>query len=129
MKAYMYEVSIVEGSLAMTHGWSQRIKEIWVPEFNIIFNEKDGAFYSETPRNKVYPKGTLSLIDAQTEDSSMEEIDVEIDDIRVISTYVQATDPAKKTMKKVFDEKGRYHDPESEAYLGSIVHQDGATTG
>jgi hypothetical protein len=105
MKAYMYEVSVVEGALAMTHGWSERIREIWVPEFNIIFNEKYGAFRSETPRNKVYPEGTFNLVAAQQEESPMEEIELGVDDVRSISTHVQAAEHAKETIKKVLNLK------------------------
>jgi hypothetical protein len=124
MKAFMYEVSIVEGSLAMTHGWSQRIKEIWIPEFNVVLNEKYGAFRSEEPRNKVYPKGSFNLVSTELEESPMEEIELEIDDVRAVSAHVQAAENAKKTIDKIFDEKGRYADPNDEALLGSIIHQN-----
>jgi hypothetical protein len=127
----MYEVSIVEGSLAMTHGWSERIKEVWVPEFNIVFNEKYGAFRSETPRNKVYPPETFNLVTTKQEDSSMEEIDLDINDVRTISTHVQAAEYAKQTIKKVFNvrDDSDKEDPDVKAILGSIVHQDGTIAG
>ena len=102
MKAFKYEVSITEGALAMSHGWSEKIKEIWVPEFGIVFNEKYGAFMSKAPRNKIYPDGHFSIM-AKLEDSPMEEIDLNVDDVRTISTYVQSNEPAKQVMKKIFN--------------------------
>lgn len=103
MKAFKYEVSVVEGALAISHGWSEKIKEIWVPDFNIVFNEKYGAFMSKTPRNKVYPNGSFNVITDKLEDSSMEEVDLNIDDVRTISTFVQSNEYAKQAMKKIFN--------------------------
>jgi hypothetical protein len=105
MKAYKYEVSICEGALELSHGWSNKIKEIWIPDFEIIFNEKNGAFSSKEPRNRVYSAGFVSVIDTQTVESPMEEIDLDIDDARMIAVHIETAGRAKETIKKIFDIK------------------------
>ncbi len=105
MKAYKYEVSICEGALALSHGFAEKIREIWIPDFEIVFNEKFGAFKSKEPRNRVYSAGFVSVIDTQTVESPMEEIDLDIDDARMIDVHIATATRAKETIKKVFDIK------------------------
>ena len=55
MKAIKYKLKIYEGVLAWTHGWSNEIEEIFIPDKKIAFNVVDGSlnvFRSEEPRGK-----------------------------------------------------------------------------
>jgi hypothetical protein len=103
MKAYKYEVSVCEGGLALSHGFVEKIREIWIPELGIIFNEKFGAFKSKEPRNQVYPDGFVSAINTQTIESSMEEIDLNEIDASLISAHAGLAEPVKETIKRIFD--------------------------
>ena len=52
MKAISYKVKVTEGSLAMSHNFFETIKEIFIPELKIAFNEKGFIFKTEEPRAK-----------------------------------------------------------------------------
>jgi len=51
MKAILYEIQITEGVLAMTHGFSSTIDEIYIPTFKIFINYK-GAWKFQNGRYK-----------------------------------------------------------------------------
>jgi len=37
-KAFVYEIQITEGYLALAHGWTYPIKELYLPEENLVAN-------------------------------------------------------------------------------------------
>lgn len=45
MKAILYEISITDSVGDFAHGWSRKIKEIYIPELKIFFNGEAIAFY------------------------------------------------------------------------------------
>lgn len=51
MKAFLYKVEVFDGDVAYIHSIPKTIKEVYIPELKLVFNEDGGLFQSESPRN------------------------------------------------------------------------------
>ena len=62
MKAYKYKVIV---SIDAVHSWGDReVEEIWIPDYNIFFNEECGCSESKEPRNEKYEEIEIDTLDA-----------------------------------------------------------------
>jgi len=55
MKALQYDVTVYESDLDLSHDMGQTIKEIYIPDVNIAFNDKGFLFEPTSERAMVNP--------------------------------------------------------------------------
>lgn len=92
MKALKYKITVQDDPV---HSYTKRtIQEIWIPEYNICFNEEGYVFRSDEPRNKKNKK-----------------VNIPKDAVRRIEIFEKHKENVKKVIKEIFD--GTYKEREN----------------
>ena len=87
MKAYYYEVEVHDSTLSISHSWMKRkIKEAFIPDYDICFNEDGYVFENNEPRNKNY-----------------KEVDIDEEVIDVLEAYLEIKEDLDSVISDFFE--------------------------
>jgi hypothetical protein len=90
MQGIKYQAEICDSPLDRVHGFKYKIWEIFIPKYNIVFNEKGGLFKSDNTRNNC--------------NSEVIEIEVNKADMLVLVDFLERKDDCAKIVKEYFSE-------------------------
>jgi len=93
MKAKRYKLTVYEGVLAWTHGWGQRIEELFFPKARVAVNLLGGAF--TTPPDR-YSKKEVEYLGG---------VDIPDEDAKVFIQAAKLKDEVAKLAKKYIKER------------------------
>jgi predicted RNA methylase len=93
-----YKLPVVESVLDWTHGFYRYIREIYIPEFKIAFNEAGYVFTTNEDRYRDLELPNNKIVKCEI----LETIELEDEDIDVLRKYLNTKENIKKIIEKYF---------------------------